>query len=326
MKSVRYQFPDINTLRSGLASVVAGNGSKGTQVKILKRRRNINSSTFASEIVTCRLHQGNDLLLLCKYGGEHDDNVYGHKGGVAYEAAVYEYLLKPLRISTPKFYGSHEELSARRTWLVIEYLNTSERLSITADTTAAITAAARWIGNFHRATFMTTHLRKASHTFNTYNVDYYLGWARRTLAFAEVLHDRFPWLSPVCEQFEAVAKELLAAPQTAIHGEYYPKNILFRRGVVYPVDWESLALAPGEIDLASLTEGWPAEIVRRCEREYRSARWPNGAPPSFDRTLAVARLYLTLRWLGDRPDWTIAKRHLCHFRQLRSIAEQLEMI
>jgi len=39
--------------------------------------------------------------------------------------------------------------------------------------------------------------------------------------------------------------------------------------------------------------------VRRCEREYRKARWPNRIPEDFEEILAAARLYVNFRWLGD---------------------------
>ena len=85
-------------------------------------------------------------------------------------------------------------------------------------------------------------------------------------------------LAGLATTFEERASELTSAPQTIIHGEYYPKNILVREGEIFPVDWESAAVAAGEIDLASLTEGWPEEDKRVCQAEYCAARWPNGAP------------------------------------------------
>jgi hypothetical protein len=57
---------------------------------------------------------------------------------------------------------------------------------------------------------------------------------------------------------------------------------------IYPVDWESAAVAAGEIDLAALTEGWPPGFVEQCELEYQRARWPEGPPTGFERRLAAA--------------------------------------
>jgi hypothetical protein len=57
----------------------------------------------------------------------------------------------------------------------------------------------------------------------------------------------------------------------------------------------SAAIAVGEIDLASLTDGWREEIMRKCEVEYQQARYRDGPLEDFDRTLDAARLYFYFR-------------------------------
>jgi thiamine kinase-like enzyme len=112
-----------------------------------------------------------------------------------------------------------------------------------------------------------------------------------------------------------------------IHGEYYPaKNILYAAGIVCPVDWESAAIAAGEIDLAALTEGWSADAARECEHQYQRNRWPWGAPADFEQTLGAARLYLAFRWLGEEPGETTHERNLCRFDNLRVVGERLGLI
>ena len=99
-------------------------------------------------------------------------------------------------------------------------------------------------------------------------------------------------------------------PPTVVHGEFYPENILVREGAIYPIDWESTALAAGEIDLASLTEGWSEDVARDCEEQYRQVRWPGGPPDGFYRRLWTARLYLQFRWLGDHPETDVSEWRL----------------
>ncbi len=113
-----------------------------------------------------------------------------------------------------------------------------------------------------------------------------------------------------------------AAP-TVIHGEYYPLNILVRRGVIYPIDWESAAVAAGEIDLASLTEGWPDGSARACEQVYGQTRWPGGAPRDFPRRLEAARLYLGWRWLGNAGDHPPGEEELWYVEHLRAAGRRL---
>ena len=138
--------------------------------------------------------------------------------------------------------------------------------------------AARWMGQFH-AVAAERLTNVPIPVLNKYDRDYYLGWARRTSQFASYLHGRFPWLAILCHRFEEFVDSLLMIPATVIHGEYYAKNLLFRGGMAYPVDWESAAIAFGEIDLAAFTEGpWPAKIVQQCKSEYQQARWSEKHP------------------------------------------------
>jgi len=113
-----------------------------------------------------------------------------------------------------------------------------------------------------------------------------------------------------------------------MHGEFYAKTILARGQTLFMLDWESAAVAAGEIDLAALTEGthWLASIVRQCERDYRQARWPEGAPADFRRRLDAAQIYLHFRWLGERPDWTVREKSLWRYSHLRATARRLGLI
>src|SRR5262249_9423492 len=192
------------------------------------------------------------------------------------------------------------------TWLILESLSASERVAKSSNH-RAMRMAAGWIGRFHAASEM--HLGNCSMpSLKTYDAEYYLGWVHRTFEFTRHLHSRFRWLEPLCARVEStVIPQLLSAARVVIHGEYYPPNILFRDGIVSPVDWESAAIAAGEIDLACLTEEWPAAVMRQCQVEYQRARWPSGSPAAFERTFSSAQLYVFFRWLGDCQEWTAAR-------------------
>jgi thiamine kinase-like enzyme len=112
-----------------------------------------------------------------------------------------------------------------------------------------------------------------------------------------------------------------------IHGEFYGKNLLLRRRQIRVVDWESSAVAAGEIDLAALTEGrWPARTVRRCEQAYRRARWPCGVPAGFGARLAAAKIYLNFRWLGERPEWALREKWRWRYDHLHRAATHLHLL
>ena len=122
---------------------------------------------------------------------------------------------------------------------------------------------------------------------------------------------------------------LLGSPTTVIHGEFYPSNVLRVGDAIRPVDWESAAVGAGEIDLASLVEGWPEKLARECVENYRGIRWPQGAPASFERVLDAARVYLALRWLGDESvpnNKNSKRREKAHYDELDRAARRLGMI
>lgn len=300
----------------------------GSSVVITRRLRNAYASTYLSEMVWCRLAENEERTVLCKYGAGPVNVVYGHKGGVVYEAEVYRQMLQPLqgRTTLAAFHGAHTDPASGCTWLVLEYLDNSARLHQTADPNGALIRASAWAGAFHALTERMLASQQGS-CLNVYTRDYYRGWAQRAAEYAGALHQRFQWLRSLCERFEEEGVPLLLdRPRSVIHGEYYPKNVLTRDEAVYPVDWESAAMGAGEIDLATLTEGWPAEVTLCCEEAYAQSRWPDAVPADFSRILTAARIYGLLRWLGDSPELTTKRGSIERFTQLGQLGEQLGVI
>ena len=289
-------------------------------ITILNREPAVYVSTFFNEIVTCRLADGTVRRLIAKHGGLHTAPTYGHRGGVPYEARVYGSVLEPLATSAPRFYGAECDATTGDTTLLIDYLENARRLQSVQP--LRIADAAGWIGGFHRLNEPRVAVLRSAIT--AYDTSYYLGWMHRTLELSPESHR--PWVQAISRHFEALTEEMMATPVTIIHGEYYPHNILVHADLIAPVDWESAAIAAGEIDLAGLTEGWSEEVKSACESEYRRARWPEGAPREFERRLGVAGMYLLFRWLGDRPEWVTADRGEWRFASLRRLGEQLGVL
>lgn len=310
-------------LARGLTAVFSEKGTAFGELTVVRRVSSWYSSTFPSEIVTYRFDEGPELRLLCKYAGAKFYTGHGHRGGPLYEAQVYDYILrKSPEAAIPDLHGTYVDPARRGTWLVIEYLEETQRVT---KARVGMIRAARWCGRFHAhhelrvRTVVPAWLKR-------YDAQYYLGWARRTAKLTGKMHKRFPWLRTLCERFEEVVPLLLATPQTLIHGEYYPHNVLLQAGQIRPVDWESAAIGAGEIDMASLTEGWPTATARRWAREYQRARWPDGAPADFDRTLNAARLYIAFRWLGDNRQSTQGRELREYFSIVRAHGKSLGLI
>ena len=311
-------MPDLNV---ALASVFRSNGSLRDQPSAIRRTSTPYATTFPCEVVTCRLHDGR-IRLFCKYGTKNGACSYGQRRGVNYEAAVYRHVLGPSRVSTPTFYGSYTDPNTGGTWLILEYMKRSLRAGKVPER-RAMKLAARWIGHFHAAN--ETRVAESSLSFLIHgDAAWYRGWCRRALRSARRYGLRLPWLAAVSGRLEEEIASLAALPRTIIHGEYYPHNIMFQAGVVRPVDWETAAIAPGEIDVATLTEGWSRSEMRDFEAEYQQARWPHGSPDHFGRNLDLARAYVQVRWLGD--DDPKKSMNMTRWNLLRDVSKRLQLI
>ncbi len=319
--SAAAEAPATRDLAEALREALAREGRPADGLILLQRERSPYTSTFPCERVRCRL--GEELLdVWCKFGGEPKDPTHGHKGGVPREAEIYRRVLKRFPAGAPLYLGSwHSERG--EAWLFLRHLPDALRMG-SAPQPQAMTASARWLGSFHRAGEEPE--RFAEECLPRYDADYLRAWPRRTREFSAPLRARLPWLTGLCGRAEAVLEELPAAPQGIVHGEFYSRNILWRAGEVHPVDWEAAAVGAPEIDLASLTERWPEDLAMLAEEAYREARWPEGAPSAFPRRLAVARLYWHFRWLGDRPEWTVADSHQWRYPELEGRARALGLL
>jgi hypothetical protein len=289
-------------------------------------------STFPNEVVTCRSADGKKRRLFIKYAAGREHDAFGHRGGIAYEAEVYARILNSYPNFRPKSLGTQVDPGNGDTWLLLEFIDRSVRLSDVSvrqrvRQPRAMSKAVNWIGTFH-STHETDAGKPRVEFLATYDEEYYRGWAERTAEFSRTLQARFPWLRRLWETGDEWFKPLLAAPRTIIHGEFYSKTVLLRRDQIYIIDWESAAYAAGEIDLAALTEGirWPESIVRLCEREYPRARWPEGTPSHFERAFDAAKIYLHLRWLGERPDWTLREKSFWRFDHLYQTAKRMGLL
>lgn len=312
MKSKLALFPTLPTLIAGLTSIFKDSGLIKKTVKVLHRQPFDLMSTFPCEIVTCQLENGRELQIFCKYSAEKNhDTDFDHWGGISYEGSIYQHVLQPLSLSKPFFFGTYKD-TANNIWLVIEYLKDSISLQMCwQEPLLSRVLAAQWIGEFHASSkFFSSTI--PPYKLKIYDFDYYMRWAKRTLKLIKKRQYHYPWLESVCDVWKKIVNTYLLPSQTIIHGEYFLDNILFQNGKIYPVDWESAAIAAGEIDLAFLTQCAPKEIVDKCIVEYRKMRWQNKTSPEFERRLAAAQLYAGFRWLAEPSHWDLKNgTHWC---------------
>lgn len=303
-------------LRDALAEVF------GRRVEVLDRAAHPYASSFPADVVLCDVEDVGELKVHCKYEAGLRYSRFGHRGGPGYEARVYRQVVRPLELSAPAYYGCWSA-GGDGTWLFVEFADGSRRLSEGPSAAADLAGAAAWAGRFHRAASELAPPR----FLKRYDTAYYTRWARRASDLAgPARHERYPWLAALCEGAEDALRALPERSGTIIHGEFTPHNVLARGRDIVPVDWETAAVAAGEIDVASLTEGWPDDVVAACETAYVAARWPAGEPAEFRETLDLARLYWSLRWLGDRAEWLEQPKMALRYERFRVVGERLGLI
>ncbi len=268
---------------------------------IIDRQKRPATSSSECEIVSCRMPDDRCQRFVCKFGRSAGYPRSGsaaqptHRIGLAYEARVYDELLRAWPDDVPPLHGVVLDDATQTLVLALDYLEDGTPLHEVSKPKDGLLAAARWIAGLHRwgeTATVPAFLRR-------YDTEFYRTCLRRTADFTRGLYARYPWLPPLCERGMRRLPALLP-PATIIHGEYQANNILVYQGRNVTTDWQSAALAAGEIDLASLTWDWDDDLASLCEQQYCLIRWPDGTPDDFPLRLTAARVYLHLRWLGDR--------------------------
>lgn len=309
-------LPDRAVLEDAFSRSVSGSWPGST---IMEREPAPHASTFPGELLTCQMTDGSQRLVLSKYSTQNSHSAEGRGRGLAYEAFVYRDLLSQSELRCPELFGYYQHPVSGEIWLFIEYVANAVRLDETPRPWESVTSAVEWAARFHAE--RAERLNVAPPDLRAYDEAYYLRWSDRVAGFAQ--GDDLAWLRKVCEIFERHIAVLTDASQTVIHGEFTVHNVLCTGSSICPVDWESAAIAPGLIDLASLTEGWPEELAVRCETQYKSMRWPNGASKDFAFLLDVARVYWNLRWLGHKIEMISSKKGQQRQLRLQKVVERL---
>jgi len=287
-------------------------------VEIVDRQR-VNLGTAPKEIVTYRNDEGDLIRVFCKYAAGETHLSHGARGGLAYEAGVYRTVVDRLPLTTPRLIAVKPDPPEDVACLVIELID-GRRLN----TAEGLVRAASWCGAFHAAAGELL-AAESELPLTRYDVDYYVGWARRTEEFADEFPSRPPWLKQLCRGYPDAIERVLDSPPTVIHGEFYPHNILVTQDDrTYPVDWESAAIAPGVFDVATLTQGWPDDDAGACFDAYCAARWSAGRPPDFAELLDTAHIHTIMRWMGDRREWTGPTAH--YLPRLEALGTKLGLI
>lgn len=225
------------------------------------------------------------------------------------EIDVYERLLAPSSLDTPRLYASVVQPSRGRYWMFLERASGIQlRWAVEP---AAWHRTAAWLARAHAT--LESNAERSGSSLVAHDARYYRRWLRRAQILTERTdpnrRTRLAWLGI---HYDRLVEVLVGLPRTVIHGEFYPSNILVDEstpdGRITVVDWEMAALGPAVTDLASLTGG----RVTPPEREAILAAYRNAVPSdTADRpewlgpeALACARLHFCVQWMGWSRDWS----------------------
>lgn len=110
-------LPDFDTLMRILRACIAPDLCTGS-LKMLDRQPDPYSSSSPTEIETCRLDNGVELKLLCKYDSGPKYAV-GPRGRMAREVLIYRHVVGPLGLQLHLF-GSYTVAETGETWLFLD--------------------------------------------------------------------------------------------------------------------------------------------------------------------------------------------------------------
>jgi len=239
------------------------------------------------------------------------------------EIDTYRRVLSQHQLGTPLFYGAFVDPEEKLYWLFLERVK-PVLLWQMGDLDFWLETA-RWLAGMHTYLIRETEIRESQDIAHLLKYDerFYRRWIHQAVPFireGDQSLDReavvaIEWLAA---RYDRVIEHMLSLPITVIHGEFFASNIMVDIGNDYsricPVDWEMAAVAPANVDLASLTSGnWTQAQKNAMARAYYEAL-PDFSPVKcgwrkFQINLEYCRLHQAVQWLGWSPGWTPPPEH-----------------
>lgn len=316
--TVSIDRPSRAALNRGLERVLAAEIAVHGPLHIAHRRENPLVSTYVADIVQVRFADDHREQLLCKFAHGRELTAPTPHRGLAHEARVYAEVLANCPLDSPRVHGGFLDDETGDCVLVMTYYPEAVPAGKSTDP-AAMQSLIRWLASFHE-----WGLPRSSDPrwafLPRFATDDYTMWLDRTCELARPFAADHPWLETVAARYRSLIPTLVRAPVTLVHGEFTTRNALWSHGRILPIDWETAAIGPAELDLAVFTYDWHPEDLRDIERMYVEARWGGDAPDGFHETMLGARLYAAFHWLFGTPAGVGEERIRGHLATLRAEA------
>jgi hypothetical protein len=229
----------------------------------------------------------------------------GRKLGVEYEIQVYGSIIRHTPDAKSLFVGKCDGYGTKPA-LILRFLNRAQRVCWM--NVRYLYATAEWLGRFHRA-WEDADSSKIPLQLIHHDRDFVGKLLAQRPIFSESNIRDFAWVANLREEIATSEALLHGSPLTVIHGEFFVKNILVHEDEIYPVDWESAAIGLGELDLATLTYGYPEDVVDVCKHRYRDSRWGRPAPDTFETRFSLAQAMVPIVYWNDESLGALDKVH-----------------
>ena len=133
-------------------------------------------------------------------------------------------------------------------------------------------------------------------------------------------------------EFAAIIDELAAEPRVLCHRDYHSRNLMFREGQLYIIDFQDARMGPDTYDLVSLLRDsyvdLPEQTVAELVAYFLALKGVTGVDVEFRRRFDLMALQRNLKALGTFGYQTTARRNPVYIqyipRTLRYVSRNLE--
>ncbi len=134
------------------------------------------------------------------------------------------------------------------------------------------------------------------------------------------------------DEFAAIIDELAAEPRVLCHRDYHSRNLMFREGQLYIIDFQDARMGPDTYDLVSLLRDsyvdLPEQTVAELIAYFLALKGVTGVDVEFRRRFDLMALQRNLKALGTFGYQTTARRNPVYIqyipRTLRYVSRNLE--
>jgi len=316
--------PSRLALKRGLAQVFAPEINARGPLRIVHRRVSPQRSTYLADVVQIQFADGSREHLLCKYAHGVESMPFSPHYGLVHESRVYQQLMRHPSLSLPRYWGSFTDDETSEFAFVMRFYPGGMTAAQACDE-GGVTELIRWMAEFH--TWGEAQVAEPQWDFLTrYDAAYYAHWLDLTNTLAGPLAHEYPWLEQAAAAYRDRIPLLVTRPPTILHGELTTRNTLWTDGGIMPIDWETAAVGPAEIDLALFTFDWDLEDVRTLEESYVQVRWQGSPPEGFGDVMLAARLYVSYHWIFSSPDGRDVNRVRSHLANVQRKAARWGVI